>query len=907
MLIRISGHHDGVKVYLEEGRKVGREFSRDEMDERVVLDGDLDITDAIIQAIEAAANVDRYLTITLSFREDSVDRETLDAVVREFKAFVFTAWRPDELNFYAEAHLPRVKSYIDEKTGLLVERKPHIHIVIPKLNLISGQGARPFGFDKLNLDYIDAIQEHLNAKYGLASPKDHRRTELTDSSEMISRYRGDLFRPAARALKEQLLDAVLDQRIESWPAFEALLAARGAFRMRNAGSEDAYPNIKVADADKGVNLKDYVFSRAFIELPTDRKFAQLSADVASHYEERQSSRATPAEVQALLDEWSATRAREVKYLNSGNTRQWERYQHSSPADRRLMLDELERGFYSQHVKEFHDDDSGFRQLGPDDIEHPFDVDFDAGWSGIDIGIGPDDGSGPGPAPGLAPGSPGADRDAFIDAGESGASTGEPEFVAESFDVVRTLSGGDLDGVAQGRAVFLPDPAHDDLDDAGALSAYSLRRSRDRDREIASERSSTGRVADSAIAQHARDAHEARRQASGTEEFAEIRLHLGAARLLAELSHSHGVLPQKYVITTGRDGGERIRAGRRNLNVSDFLTKELNLPWHEAAPLLREVYARQRAGAPAPRMRELPRAALWREYASDREARSVARRAVWDRQRQSERSRRADIASELTARREAIRLDRNLMPRERTPAIAAARINRAAADTALGAAIRRERDVLKVVYGDAAGPSFADWLQERAQNGDERALVELRRTGKPVADHTPGMQPVGSIRPAAAAHHEDNAILFNGSGFSLSVDEGGRVTYRLDGQPLVVDRGDAVDVLQVDRAAIETGLRLAQLKFGRTLDLDGSAAFQQAAIEVAAAAGLSVQFSNPDLNHALRAARTERVDAQLADVRRSLNVRDDAPGAPTRQPAADALQPSPASQPRSGPNMGGSGR
>ncbi|MCQ4437623.1 hypothetical protein NO135_21745, partial [Clostridioides difficile] len=68
MLIRVSGHHDGVKQYLEDGRKVGREFSRDEMDERVVLDGDLDLTESVYRMIDAAPNVDRYLTITLSFK-----------------------------------------------------------------------------------------------------------------------------------------------------------------------------------------------------------------------------------------------------------------------------------------------------------------------------------------------------------------------------------------------------------------------------------------------------------------------------------------------------------------------------------------------------------------------------------------------------------------------------------------------------------------------------------------------------------------------------------------------------------------------------------------------------------------------------------------------------------------------
>ncbi|OXJ06641.1 LPD7 domain-containing protein, partial [Burkholderia sp. HI2500] len=156
--------------------------------------------------------------------------------------------------------------------------------------------------------------------------------------------------------------------------------------------------------------------------------------------------------------------------------------------------------------------------------------------------------------------------------------------------------------------------------------------------------------------------------------------------------------------------------------------------------------------------------------------------------------------------------------------------------------------------------------------DERALAELRRTGNPSrADE----KPVNTIRPGMPGVHEDNAILFHGPELSLSVDEGGSVSYRRDGKALIVDRGDAVDVLQVDRAAIETGLRLAQMKFGRTLELDGSDEFQQAAIEVAAAAGLSVQFSNENLNRALAEARSSRVARQLADVSVSLGMRDDA--------------------------------
>ncbi|KKB60792.1 hypothetical protein WM40_27165, partial [Robbsia andropogonis] len=202
MLIRVSGRHDGVKQYLEDGQKIGRSLSRDELDERVVLAGDLDLTDAVIQSIDAPPRVSRYLSITLSFKEDHIDRQTLLQIARDFESFAMHAYRSDEYCFYAEAHLPRVKSYIDQLSGELVERKPHIHIVIPKTNLISGQSLRPLGFEKYNIQYIDAFQEHTNAQYGLASPKDNRRTVLSDASEMISRYRGDLFRANGRALKE---------------------------------------------------------------------------------------------------------------------------------------------------------------------------------------------------------------------------------------------------------------------------------------------------------------------------------------------------------------------------------------------------------------------------------------------------------------------------------------------------------------------------------------------------------------------------------------------------------------------------------------------------------------------------------------------------------------------------------
>jgi hypothetical protein len=127
-----------------------------------------------------------------------------------------------------------------------------------------------------------------------------------------------------------------------------------------------------------------------------------------------------------------------------------------------------------------------------------------------------------------------------------------------------------------------------------------------------------------LSQRVRDERERTARHSGGDEYAVIRTQLDPRRLLAELSHSHGVRPEKYGIAMGRNGASRIRAGARHLNVSDFLTKELHLPWRDASEILRSSYQRQVSGAALPLAKELPRAALWREYTADRDVFRTAR-------------------------------------------------------------------------------------------------------------------------------------------------------------------------------------------------------------------------------------------------------------------------------------------
>ncbi|EDJ9624718.1 relaxase, partial [Salmonella enterica] len=52
MIIRYGGGNHGIAEYLENGRKAEREYTRDELDHRFIIDGDLATTNKIIESIE---------------------------------------------------------------------------------------------------------------------------------------------------------------------------------------------------------------------------------------------------------------------------------------------------------------------------------------------------------------------------------------------------------------------------------------------------------------------------------------------------------------------------------------------------------------------------------------------------------------------------------------------------------------------------------------------------------------------------------------------------------------------------------------------------------------------------------------------------------------------------------------
>lgn len=1029
MLTRVSGGKEGIKAYLENGHKQGREFHRDQLDERVILAGDLDFTQKIIDRIEIDG--ERYLHITLSFKEDEISRDTLLAITENFRKFMFSAYKEDEYNFYAEAHLPKIKSYENEKTGEIVERKPHIHFVVPKINLRTGGALNPFGLVERSEKHLDAFQEHINNKYGLASPKDNRRVYFTDASDMIQRYKDDNFKGSNKELKKAILEAVLDRNVTSYDGFSKLLNEFGETRVRNAGRHNEYLNVKVVGENKGVNLKDYPFTRQFIELSGDEKKGMLTAEIRRTYDVQGEARKDPVDVSAALEEWHRFRAREIKYVNSGNKKLYRTYRAATPDEREQILVHLATKFYEKYPgpqtepepftgRNPFDPAYGLKQALGEQVQlslldntgirgglgmspagvHSSTIDAvelrglePDGAGGLSLEPRPDRQQEPMPlvafeqARGLGNASPSIDpaqhsvknpidhdyaikgETAGIDSwahqpgqqqdiealvafeqthtlsrahttpavlfhqqepyherakyagknsvgheygykrpetaadwngarvdregapgrhsGHAGGFSGRPEGQRSTgaagkrgnggsnwlaghpdrqhdiislrqvektvtLDRLRRLPGGRMVRSERESAVLLPDHALDQLGNRAGGPDHYVRRSR----HLQPVRG-TGRFNDSVISQIVRDFEE-RQGSEGAgklPEFQEIKYKLDAKRLLAELSRSHGVIITKYRVMAAADGSARIRAGNRTLNVCDFMTKEMRLPWAEAATVLRRLYSRQVDRHPEVAPKLPPSPTLWRQFQDQRRGRGGLRTQLAA-QLASERARQEGLKERLDEARSSAT---GLSAAERKAALSVARMEFLAATDTLRSNIRAERAPFRLSVAD----EYRQFLQQRAQAGDEAALTELRRRSRSASLRVDPA--VGHIR-AVDPHQEPNAMLYRGRQVSYRVHLDGDVVYSIAGREIIQDKDDSIVLLQTDRLAIETALRLAQEKFGKSLKLSGSAEFEERAARIAAEAGLEVRFENKRAEE-IREHRSTELASQRAVGRR----------------------------------------
>jgi len=175
--------------------------------------------------------------------------------------------------------------------------------------------------------------------------------------------------------------------------------------------------------------------------------------------------------------------------------------------------------------------------------------------------------------------------------------------------------------------------------------------------------------------------------------------------------------------------------------------------------------------------------------------------------------------------------------------------------------------------EAFPKNLRTWVAERAAEGDARAAAQLRgwryadqRNQRrldarleanamhigPPPDHDSSTDWADLAQQRLAAQQKQQALANQIAAPRIwKIDrKTGDVSYALNGQVSVIDRGRIVTVLNQDKAAVLFGLEMAVQKYGSRIACDGSVEWKRMVTKTAAQNGISVQFTDPEMQHAL---------------------------------------------------------
>jgi Relaxase/Mobilisation nuclease domain/Large polyvalent protein-associated domain 7 len=176
--------------------------------------------------------------------------------------------------------------------------------------------------------------------------------------------------------------------------------------------------------------------------------------------------------------------------------------------------------------------------------------------------------------------------------------------------------------------------------------------------------------------------------------------------------------------------------------------------------------------------------------------------------------------------------------------------------------------------EAFPKNLRTWVADRADEGNTRAAAQLR--GWRYADQRnqrrldarlevnglhigPPPDPDGSAdwadlaQQRLASQQKEQALANQIAATRVwAIDrKTGDVSYKLNGKVSVIDRGRIVSVLNQDEAAVLFGLEMAIQKYGPRIACAGSVEWKRMVTKVAAQQGVSVQFTDAEMQHALR--------------------------------------------------------
>lgn len=170
MIIRITEKSEGIEDYFETGQKSGREKSRDELDKRVHLSGDLDTFSIAVNYTNKAKEwKNNYWHITGSFalKNQDVSDEKIKKIHQEMLRYYFCRYTTDSIIHASEIHRPKIQ------TGAIGQQRfIHFHMAVSKYDQKTGNQIRMIPYRHSS---DKAFQSYLALKYGLEDPANHKR------------------------------------------------------------------------------------------------------------------------------------------------------------------------------------------------------------------------------------------------------------------------------------------------------------------------------------------------------------------------------------------------------------------------------------------------------------------------------------------------------------------------------------------------------------------------------------------------------------------------------------------------------------------------------------------------------------------------------------------------------------
>ncbi|MFI3256054.1 MAG: LPD7 domain-containing protein [Psittacicella sp.] len=269
MLVRVKGSNSGIVNYLLNGNKAGRSLNRIELDNRMVLLGDINNLNTVINSIPNNKQ-ERYLHITLSFKKSEVEIMDLKSIAEDYENMLMSAYKKDEYCFYAEAHLPKTKKEFNYITKEENERKTHLHIVIPEINLVNNKVLHPFGLVRTKEKEAAAFQEKINYKYNLESPFNTPISleNLNSKRDILVKHGAKILKDSGNTFKKEIFEIIKEKDINSFLELGEILKDNLNIReikLKEYKDDEPYYIVKLKNESNFTHLKEQCFKKDFIE------------------------------------------------------------------------------------------------------------------------------------------------------------------------------------------------------------------------------------------------------------------------------------------------------------------------------------------------------------------------------------------------------------------------------------------------------------------------------------------------------------------------------------------------------------------------------------------------------------------------------------------------------------------